>query len=377
METHYQTAKHLDFSLFYFGNADVYEDENEKYKLLIDGAKYGDQHGFTAVWTPERHFSEFAGLYPSPAVLGATLAAHTKHIGIRAGSVVIPLHHPLRVAEDWSVVDNLSGGRAGIACASGWQANDFVLAADNYANRYEVMYKNIASIQQLWKGDAIPVANGNGEIKATRIFPKPLQPKLPMWITTNGNPASFRYAGKEGYNILTNFWGSSPDELGANIALYREAYQANGHPEGQGKIVLMLHAYIAASREAAYEKAREPLIRYLRSSVGLLKHNAASGGSATTAAALTPEEEDKMLEYSFYRYASGSSLVGSHADALEVLHKVSQLGVDEIACLLDFGIDYTAIMESLDHLTAVKNAYQDKVTASVSSSIDFDIPAGF
>ncbi|HVI46390.1 MAG TPA: MupA/Atu3671 family FMN-dependent luciferase-like monooxygenase [Chitinophaga sp.] len=355
-------ARHLDFSLFYFGNADIYDDENNKYKLLTEGAKYGDRHGYTAIWTPERHFNEFAGLYPNPSVLGAAIAAITKNIGIRAGSVVIPLHNPLRVAEDWSVIDNLSGGRAGIACASGWQANDFVLAPDNYRNRHEVMYKNIETIQRLWKGASIDFEDGNGHLKDTRIFPRPIQPQLPMWVTTNGNLDTFRSAARLGLNILTNFWGSSPEELRSRIQAYREIWAESGHP-GEGKIVLMLHTYIAETREAAYEKARKPLIHYLRSSFGLFKTNAISGGNPDTES-FTPEEIESMLDYSFTRYVSGSSLVGSHEDALEVLQKVSSIGVDEIACLLDFGVDFNAVMEGLDHLTTVKQTYQEKISRS-------------
>ncbi|NSL87768.1 MupA/Atu3671 family FMN-dependent luciferase-like monooxygenase [Chitinophaga solisilvae] len=348
-------TRQLDFSLFYFGNADMYEDANEKYKLLLAGARYGDENGYTAIWTPERHFNEFAGLYPSPGVMGGAIATATKRIGIRAGSVVIPLHSPLQVAEEWSVIDNLSGGRAGIACASGWQANDFVLAPDHYTNRHAVMYKHIEQIQHLWKGGSIALKDGNGHMKETKIFPRPIQPHLPMWITTNGNLDTFLSAGRLGLNILTNFWGSSPEELKTRIAAYRNALRENGFAENHGKVVLMLHTYIAETREAAYEKARAPLIQYLRSSFGLFK----SSGNRTEADNLSAKEIEDMLDYSFYRYVSGSSLVGSPEDAIGVLGNISALGVDEIACLIDFGVDTPAVMKGLEHLTAVKKRFTD------------------
>lgn len=101
----------MDFSLFYFANNDT--EQQDCYRLLLEGARFADDHGFTAVWTPERHFHAFGGLYPNPAVTGAAVAAVTKRVAVRAGSVVAPLHHPMRIAEEWSVVDNLSNGRAG------------------------------------------------------------------------------------------------------------------------------------------------------------------------------------------------------------------------------------------------------------------------
>ena len=108
------------FSLFFFSDNGSAVGTG-KYDLLMRGAAFADQHGFSAVWTPERHFHRFGGLYPNPAILGAALATATTNVGIRAGSVVLPLHHPARIAEEWSVVDNLSGGRVGVAFASGWR----------------------------------------------------------------------------------------------------------------------------------------------------------------------------------------------------------------------------------------------------------------
>jgi len=76
----------------------------------------------------ERHFHRFGGSYTNPSVTSAIIAAVTNRIAIRAGSVVLPLHDPIRVAEEWSIVDNLSGGRVGMAIASGWHVDDFVFA---------------------------------------------------------------------------------------------------------------------------------------------------------------------------------------------------------------------------------------------------------
>src|SRR5277367_4346537 len=122
-------------SLFFF-SADSAEGQANKYQMLLESAKFADDHGFTAVWTPERHFQRFGGLYGSPSVTGAALAVITKRIAIRAGSVVLPLQNPLRVAEEWAMVDNLSNGRVAIAAASGCHVNDFVLSSDTFKNRY-------------------------------------------------------------------------------------------------------------------------------------------------------------------------------------------------------------------------------------------------
>jgi len=96
--------------------------------------KYQIRTGFTAVWTPERHFMNFGGIYANPAVTGAAVAAVTNRIEIRAGSVVLPLHDPCRVAEEWSMVDYLSQGRVALSFASGG-GDVFCSEAQNYAKR--------------------------------------------------------------------------------------------------------------------------------------------------------------------------------------------------------------------------------------------------
>ena len=75
------------FSLFYFASAEA--DSANGYQLLLDGARFADEHGFEAVWTPERHFHAFGGIYPNPSVTSAAVAAITQHVAIRAGSVVL------------------------------------------------------------------------------------------------------------------------------------------------------------------------------------------------------------------------------------------------------------------------------------------------
>src|ERR1700745_2102061 len=151
----------VDLSLFYF--ADDSAADGDRYRLMLEGARFADANDFTAVWTPERHFHPFGGLYPNPSVTSAAIAAVTERVGIRAGSVVLPLHNAIRCAEEWSVVDNLSNGRVGLSFASGWHVNDFALAPDNYADRKDVTFRGIETIKKLWRGESITVKNGNGK----------------------------------------------------------------------------------------------------------------------------------------------------------------------------------------------------------------------
>src|SRR5262245_36846515 len=144
----------MRFGLMFFGGG---EDPRsaDKYRLVLQSSRFADEHGFHAVWLPERHFAPFGCVYPSPAVLHAALARETRRLCLRAGSVVLPLHHPFRVAEEWSVVDNLSGGRVEVSFAAGWNADDFVLAPDRFERRFDEMVEGVRVVQRLWAGEKV------------------------------------------------------------------------------------------------------------------------------------------------------------------------------------------------------------------------------
>lgn len=342
-------TRQMDFSLFYFASANVGEDA-DKYRLLIEGAKFADKHGFAAVWTPERHFHEFGGLYPNPSITSAALATVTERIQIRAGSVVLPLHDPLLVAEEWAVVDNLSHGRAAIAFASGWHANDFVIAPQNYANRREIMIHGIETVRRLWEGEKVRRCDGNGTELEVRILPRPIQRELPIWVTAAGSPDTFHLAGEIGANLLTNLLSQSIEQLAEKIALYRSAWRAHGHGPGMGHVTLMLHTFVASSVDEVREKVRGPFSNYLRSSVELWL--ARSPGQSIQD--FTEAELADLVSYAFDRYFESSGLFGTPGTCLRMIDRLKAIEVDEVACLIDFGVDVDSVLSSLHDLDTLR-----------------------
>lgn len=374
-------ARPLDFSLFYF-SSDESEGVTDKYKLLLDGARYGDQHGFAAVWTPERHFHAFGGLYPNPAVAGAAIAAVTERIKIRAGSVVLPLHHPLRVAEEWSVVDNISKGRVGISFASGWQPNDFVLKPENFADNKNIMLRNIEVVRKLWRGEKVAFPGATGSEVEVGILPRPVQAELPYWVTSAGNPETFIAAGRIGAFVLTHLLGQTVEELNAKLAAYRKAWKDAGHA-GEGHVTLMLHTYVGPDENAVREKVRQPLIDYLKSSLNLVKQYAWSfpafkkregmeeSSASVDLQSLNEEEMQGLLEHSFNRYYETSGLFGTPESCLAMVDSIKSIGVDEVACLIDFGVDSPSVLAHLEYL----NELRKQATPRRAANADYSIPA--
>ncbi|MEV7907500.1 MupA/Atu3671 family FMN-dependent luciferase-like monooxygenase [Streptomyces anulatus] len=351
----------MDFGLFYFANDN--EDVSDRYRLLIEGAKFADTHDFASVWTPERHFHAFGGLYPNPAVTGAAVAAVTERVAVRAGSVVAPLHHPVRVAEEWSVVDNLSKGRVGIAFASGWHAADFLLRPEGYATRRSGLIDTVKSIRSLWRREPASYVDGAGESVEVTVFPPPVQSELPVWLTSAGNPQTFREAGEMGAGVLTHLLGQGVDVLEKRIAEYRQSFRDHhDESEGDGHVALMLHTFIGSDRETVRETVRAPFSKYLASSFDLVIHAAKAAGENAVALDLntmTQSDIDFMVGQAFDRYFRTSGMFGTVEDALQVCEKLYEIGVDEIACLIDFGVDTDDVLNGLVHLDELRQAWQE------------------
>lgn len=344
---HSRAARSIDFSLYFFSD-DGSTTSDDKYRLVLESAKFADQHGFTAIWTPERHFQDFGGLYPNPSVLSAALAVLTKQIQIRAGSVALPLHHPVRVAEEWSLVDNLSHGRVAVSFASGWHTNDFIFAPDVYDDRKEVMFRHIELIQKLWAGEKVKLPGAGGAEVEFRILPRPVQPKLPIWITTSGSAETWRRAGEVGANVLAAYIGYSPEELAQRIELYREARASHGHDPQTGVVTIMLHTFVGDDDAVVKEKVRAPFSNYLRTYFKQYETTAAGVADVSEA------DKDALMSAAFEKYFDTSTLMGSTEKCARLVDALVELGVDEVACLVDFGVEADSVIASLEKLKELK-----------------------
>ncbi|MDA0704770.1 MAG: LLM class flavin-dependent oxidoreductase, partial [Proteobacteria bacterium] len=332
----------LSFSLLLFADASGRSAE-EQYALAHRLARFGDDHGFEAIWVPERHFHSFGGAYASPAILGAALAQATTSIRIRAGSVVLPLHHPLEVVEQWAMIDNLSGGRVDLGFASGWNPNDFAISPETYADRRKVWLERIDEVKRLWSGEALGYANGKGEAVDLLPLPRPVQPNLNCWLTVTREDASFVEAGRRGLNVLTMLMGITYDELAAKIALYRGARQGAGFDPDTGRVSLALHSFVHRDMARSEAVARAPLAAYVEQGLGGHK------GAMTGDQAKAVEDTKALVEFAAERYFR-DGLFGGVEEAKGVAERACRAGVNEIACLLDFGPSSAEIEESLPWL---------------------------
>jgi natural product biosynthesis luciferase-like monooxygenase protein len=363
----------MDFGLMFFPSA-VRNSPASKYDLLIEASKFADEHGFCCVWTPERHFHEFGGLFPNPSVTSSALAMITKKIQIRAGSLISPLHNTLRIAEEWSFVDNLSQGRVAISFGSGWNADDFVFFPERYADRQSIMYEQIDLIRKLWKGERIAMRGSFEKDVFVSLHPKPIQKELPIWVTSSGNLKTFISAGAIGANMLTHLIGQTIESLAEKIYAYRDSLERAGFDRDSGKVSLMLHTFMGPDLDGVKAKVRKPFREYLMSALSLEEKAAQSGGSISGGHTIDPHfvpdsVKEELLDLTFKRYFETAALTGTPETCKTLIWRLEEIGVDEIACLIDFLDDHAAILQSLAYVSELKRSLSgeelDAATARV------------
>jgi natural product biosynthesis luciferase-like monooxygenase protein len=307
--------------------------------LFVQAAIWADKRGLSALWTPERHFHPFGGAFPDPAVASAAVAGRTSQISLRSGSVVSPIHDIVEIVERWAMVDQLSNGRIGLTFAPGWRAQDFALNPTAFADRYSIMFAQIAEAQRLWAGEPVVRVDGSGAERQIRIFPRPVQTELPIWIACS-SVANMEAAGRIGAGVLTHLVNQSEAQLAAGIRSYRASL-----PAGRaGHVALMVHTFVDESQDRARSIAREPLRRYLEQFSQLSKF------SKSKPLGNQSGNQQMLLDIAAERYLRDKGLIGSPQTCADFLERLAAIGIEEVACLIDFGIDETEVLNGLSHI---------------------------
>jgi iturin family lipopeptide synthetase A len=343
-----------DFSVYFFGDYPRDTPEAERYDLVVETAQFADRHGFHALWLPERHFHSFGGISPNPSVLAAALARETEQIRLHAGSVVLPLHDSIRVAEEWAMVDALSGGRVGLGFAPGWRPDDFVFHPDRFGRHRDVMYEQLDEVRKLWRGEPVERSSGGGGRISVQLHPKPIQDRPPMFAAVVGSPDSYRRAARNDLGIITNLMSQTPEQLAHNIELYRKERGAVGLDPAGGRVVLLLHTYLGRDLAEARREAFAPLSRYMRSSLSMFGDVTNSLGFSVDLDQMGEDDLDYVFERAYDRYCDQRSLIGTVESCGPVVELVREAGVDEIAALVDFGVSAGRLRESMLELDALR-----------------------
>ena len=351
-----KASNRISFSLLFFSDVRKDVTDRQKYQVLRDITVFADRAGFTAIYIPERHFYEFGSIFANSAIVASYLIPQTTRIRFRTAGISLPLHHPAEIVEWWAMNDILSGGRVDLGFGSGWNKPDFIYAPDEYADRRKICSERIPLVQKLWRGETVTFPGPGGEPIQIAVYPRPVQKELNVWLLVTKNDDGFRYAGRQGYNVFTMLYGNSFELMKQKILLYRQGREEAGYDPETGIVTLMLHTLVHNNRDLVREAVEVPFKAYINSALEAHVQADLDARGAIDERA-SAQQKAKMLDYAYQRYFKTAAIFGTVDDSRKVVDRAIATGVNDIACLVDFGVDYPLVKESLFYLEQLISYY--------------------
>jgi len=217
---------------------------------LLDEVEVADRVGLDVFGIGEHHRAEF--LDSAPSIILAAAAARTSRIRLTSAVTILAAVDPVRLFQEFATIDLISKGRAELVVGRGSFGEAFPLFGldtraydDLFAEKLDLFLKLGETIQPTWQGRFRPALSGQG------IFPRPHQPRLPVWLGVGGTPQSFARAGKLGLPLMVAIIGGTFDRFGPAIDYYREAYAEAGHDLAKMKVGIHAMGFVGETDKAA------------------------------------------------------------------------------------------------------------------------------
>jgi probable F420-dependent oxidoreductase len=295
------------------------------FEVMQQQARLAEALGFETLWAHEHHSQ--AMMYPNPLLTLAALAGVTERIGLGTNMLLLPLHHPVRVAQDAAMVDVLSRGRLRLGVAKGYSPADLRTFGVSLSLRSRRLSAGVELIRALWEGGEVTRAGEDFDLEHFRLFPLPIQrPGPPIYIGGHAAEAIRRAARcGDGYLISTT---EPIARVAERVAAYRTALGEIGKP-WQAPLLNRLVCTVRDRREKAAAEQQY--------SGALLALYDAWGHDNVTK--LSPEGRTPE------RVARTHLIIGEPAECIERIHEYAEIGIGHIACLMNFGTPALELVE--------------------------------
>ena len=299
---------------------------------LIDEA---ERWGLDAVWLAELHFTPTRSVLSAPLALAAAIAARTQRIKIGTAVQILPLCHPLQVAEEAATVDHLSHGRLIFGVGRSGFARVYAQYGVPYAESRERFAETLEIVKRAWMQETFSFEGEHFRFHDVCVVPKPYQRPHPPIRVAATSVDTFPAIGAQGYDIFAAVRLGTLSELAPNVAAFRAAWASAGHA-GTGGVFLRVPVYIADTLERAREEPRASIMQFYRQLGEQLE------ASAHEAGARAIEQRDvvgrRLRDISYDEVLRDKVIVGTPPVVIDRLRAVSdELGLDGVLAELNCG----------------------------------------
>jgi alkanesulfonate monooxygenase SsuD/methylene tetrahydromethanopterin reductase-like flavin-dependent oxidoreductase (luciferase family) len=308
---------------------------NQFVQDLTAEALYADQLGMHSAWIGEHHFNSL-GVNSSPEMVLAYIAALTKHIRLAPAVTVLPLHNPIRVAEQWATLDLLSGGRVDFAAGRGYDRREYIPFGISFEDNQSIFDEGMEVLRNLWNsgGERIDHKGKHYQFEDVRITPQPLQNPMPMYVASFSKP-SIELAARLNCGLIVAPFAAAMSFGGLKQVadLYHESCAKYGTKPQR----LMCSYFTHFADDAASEKAqRERQIRYYKECV--IPSFPGDPRTAPPSYRYFIDMVERLHKVKPEDLTENSVLIGNSARMTEILKKVEAAGFDEVILYFNVGM---------------------------------------
>lgn len=297
-------------------------------------ALYAEQLGMHSAWIGEHHFSTL-GVLSCPDLVLAYVAAQTKHIRLAPAVTVLPLHNPIRVAEQWASLDLLSGGRVDFAAGRGYDRREYQPFGVSFENNQEIFAEGMEIVRRLWVADSpLSYRGKHYSFENVSITPKPIQRPIPAYVASFSKP-SIELAAKLDCGLIVAPFAAAMTFGGLKQVsnLYHETCAKHGTKPGRLMCSYFTHFADNAEQEAG---ARARQIRYYKECV--IPAFPGDPKTAPPSYRYFIEMVERLHKVRPEDLTENSVLIGSPTGIIETLKKVEAAGVAEVILYFNVGL---------------------------------------
>ena len=301
---------------------------------IVAEALYADQLGMHSAWIGEHHFNSL-GVLSCPDLVLSHIAAQTRRIRLAPAVTVLPLHHPIRVAEQFATIDLLSGGRVDFAAGRGYDRREYLPFHVSFEDNQEIFAEGLEVVRKLWDAEGrISHRGKHYSFDDVRITPRPLQRPIPTYVGSFSKP-SIELAARLGCGLIVAPFAAAITYGGLKQVadLYHETCARHGRKPG--RLMCSYFTHLADTKEQELAQ-RERQVRYYRECV--IPAFPGDPRTAPPSYRYFVDMVDRLRKVRPEDLTENSVLLGSPARISETLRKVAAAGVAEVILYFNVGL---------------------------------------